>query len=75
MNFWGLFRVNRDGSLARVALRALDNVGSLSALVDLDATGAPALIGDAMLPAGPIVLNVRGDQVAGDQVPFFGCPC
>jgi hypothetical protein len=74
-NFWGLFRVAPDGSLERVTLRALDNVGSLSDLVDLDGTGEPSLLGEALLPTGPIAIDPRGEQTAGDTPPFYGCPC
>ena len=74
-NFWGLFRARPDGSLEQVTLRAVNEIGSLRELVDLDGTGAPSLLGDALFPAGPIAIDAHGDQVAGDQVPFYGCPC
>jgi hypothetical protein len=74
-NFWGLFRVRGDGSLEQVTLHAVNDIGSLRELVDLDGTGSPSLLGESLFPGGPIAINARGDQVAGDQVPFFGCPC
>ncbi|HEY1549820.1 MAG TPA: hypothetical protein VGG28_18455 [Kofleriaceae bacterium] len=74
-NFWGLFRVRPDGSLEQVTLRAVNDIGALHELLDLDGTGSPSLRGDALFPGGPIVIDAHGDQVTGDQVPFYGCPC
>ena len=70
--FWGLFRVDANGTLEQVALRELD-VASIDALVDID--GTPALLAQALLPAGPLLLDTHGERSASDIVPYFGCPC
>jgi hypothetical protein len=72
-SFWGLFRVRADRSLEQVALRELD-VGSVDAMLDIGGD-APALLGEAMLPTGAIVLDAGGEQHASVAPPFFGCPC
>lgn len=74
-SFWGLFRVRADGSLEQVALRALDNLGQIDALVDLDGDGTPDVLGSSLLPTGPVALDADGDTISELAVPFFGCPC
>lgn len=72
-NFWGLFRVRADRTVEQVALREID-AGSLDAMIDVGGA-TPVMLGTAMLPIGPTVMDADGVVEASAQVQFFGCPC
>ncbi|HEY3804373.1 MAG TPA: hypothetical protein VGL61_17275 [Kofleriaceae bacterium] len=72
-NFWGLFRVDPDGSFEQVALRELDDVSSIDGMIEVG--GQIVLLAHSLLPDGPISLDIHGEQRESSTLPYFGCPC
>lgn len=75
VNVWGLFRVERDGTLAPVQLRKLDDLWEIDQLVDIDNDGQLELIGKPWLGLDTIVVRANGEELERLQLPFYGCPC
>lgn len=75
VNVWGLFRVQRDGSLVAVQLRRLGDLWSIAQLVDLDDDGELELIGAPWLGLDTVVTRGNGEELDRLALPFFGCPC
>lgn len=71
-SFWGLFRLQADGSLEQVALLE-PRLEQINSLVDLDGDGTPELIGSALVK-GEIALDAHGDVISELAVPWVvGC--
>jgi hypothetical protein len=75
VNVWGLYRVEHDGSLTAVQLHKLDDLWSISKLIDVDNDGEPELIGSDWLGLDTIVIRGSGDELERLSLAFFGCPC
>jgi hypothetical protein len=75
IQIWGLYR--KDGEkLAVVQQRALGDVRSITALVDLDGDGALEVLGTSWLGNETILWRPTGnEEVTRVSVPFYGCPC
>lgn len=74
VNFWGLYRVQANGSVERVASGEA-KLAEITALVDLDGDGIPELRGAGWLGPQAAFYDRDMNQLATFDVPFFGCPC
>jgi hypothetical protein len=74
-NVWGLFRVQPDGSLAAVQLRALGDIETIDALIDVDGDGQLDVLGRPWLGLGRMLARAGGEVVDQLALPLFGCPC
>jgi hypothetical protein len=72
-NFWGLFRVDPDGAFEQGVLRDLSDVASIDGLVEID--GQIIVLARSLLPDGPMALDVHGEPLEAQTLPYFGCPC
>jgi hypothetical protein len=75
INFWGLFRVEADGSLTTVQLRQLGELNQIDHIVDIDGDGIPELVGRGWLEPDNAVTTIDGTDLATFSTPFVGCPC
>jgi hypothetical protein len=75
IQIWGLYRVDGD-ELVVLQQRALGEVRSISALLDLDDDGTLEVLGKSWLGNETILWRPTADEeVTRDRVPFYGCPC
>jgi hypothetical protein len=73
-NFVGLFRVERDGTLTTVQLRA-ESLSAITELVDIDGDGMPEVVGRGWLAPDAAFETAAGETLASFETPFVGCPC
>ncbi|MFT3695202.1 MAG: hypothetical protein QM831_18840 [Kofleriaceae bacterium] len=74
VNFWGLYRVEPNGSVTRVA-GGEAKVSEISALVDLDDDGIPEIRGSGWIAPQSAFYDRDLATLLSYDVPFFGCPC
>ena len=72
-NIWGLFRVDANGNLKTVQLRA-DALSSISHIIDIEGDGELELIGNADWTTTK-VMRADGETLQSLGVAFYGCGC
>jgi len=75
VNVWGLFRVERDGSLTAVQLRTVDETETIDELIDVDGDGTFELLGTPWLGPARSLYTIDGKPLRAMSVQFLGCPC
>jgi hypothetical protein len=73
VNVWGLFRVEKDGTLTSFDAK-LGDIQTIQSLVDLDGDGVVEVVGKAWL-GDTLVNDATGATLEKLEVPFYGCPC
>ena len=74
VNVWGLFRVERDGSLTAVALRHLE-LDTIDQLLDVDGDGSFEILGRPWLGLDRVLETAAGQELDRLVLPYYGCPC
>jgi hypothetical protein len=73
VNVWGLYRVEKDGTLTSFDAK-LGDIQRIDTLVDLDGDGVVEVVGKAWL--GDLLVNdVHGTTLEKLELPFYGCAC
>jgi len=75
VNVWGLFRVERDGSLATVEARKLEDLHRIEQIIDLEGDGELELVGRPWLGLDLVLTRASGEELERLAMPFYGCPC
>jgi hypothetical protein len=76
VNLWGLFAVSRTGALEAVAVRKLDSIYSIDAVVDVEGDGDLELVGRSWLGLETILVDAKDErEIDRLRFPFFDCPC
>lgn len=75
VNVWGLFRVERDGSLTALQLRHLDELDTIDQLIDVDGDGTLEVLGKPWLGLDRVLERADGHELKELSLPFYGCPC
>ena len=74
INLWGLYEVDRSGSLKELRASDAGMLISIERAVDIDGDGAFEFFAEEYL-SGHVVVTPGGDVLRSLEIPFFGCSC